>query len=594
MHNLSHQSSSSPKTQHSRLTKLIIISSSLCIVYLLLSLLLLHTSKLVNLSRSSQDLKASTSIDHLVFGIASNHNSWPRRKDYVKLWWRPHQMRGCVFLENMSPSTSSQNDTSLPPVCLSDDTNRIRYLNRGGLRSAIRVARVVSEIVAMNHSNVRWFVFGDDDTVFFPENLVKTLSKYDHELWYYIGKNSEVIMQNKVFSFDMAFGGAGFALSYPLAKVLAKVFESCLERYTYLYGSDGRVQACVSELGIGLTREPGFHQMDIRGNMFGLLAAHPNTPVVSMHHLDFTDPIFPNMTTTQALEHLLEAAKVDPHRLLQQTVCYDRWFSWTVSVSWGYAVQVFGNRVFLPDVLRTPQSFIPWKGGSVLAESYIFDTREYHPDPCRRPVVFFFDRVDYAKGGGGIKSSYRKMTNEDCAFDMGSPRKIEAITVLSQKLDLDIKQRRRVDLHAPIYEKMKNKRSQTFSDVKISCHSDDSTTKVVQIYTEARQRSKKLGNQYEAVWLPIMNDSSTPLNEEKQKQFQTTRVSMLWFSVSHPSMVAPAFVKHAKDVWHFDNMMRIWGSVAFPFTSSREEQLWEDETWATKLPLHLMYHCKTD
>ncbi|KAK8569693.1 hypothetical protein V6N13_046740 [Hibiscus sabdariffa] len=33
----------------------------------------------------------------------------------------------------------------------------------------------------------------------------------------------------------MAFGGAGFAISYPRAKVLAKVFDSCIERHPHLY-----------------------------------------------------------------------------------------------------------------------------------------------------------------------------------------------------------------------------------------------------------------------------------------------------------------------------------------------------------------------
>ena len=28
--------------------------------------------------------------------------------------------------------------------------------------------------------NVRWFVMGDEDTFFVPDNLVKVLQKYDH------------------------------------------------------------------------------------------------------------------------------------------------------------------------------------------------------------------------------------------------------------------------------------------------------------------------------------------------------------------------------------------------------------------------------
>ena len=228
-------------------------------------LYLFRASEVANIPASSQGASAPTSLEHLVFGIASNRDSWLDRKDYAKLWWKPQKMRGCVFVESMPDNESYYNDSSsnslLPPVCISEDTSRFRYTYRGGDRSAIRVAHVVSETVALNHSGVRWFVFGDDDTVFFPENLVKTLSKYDHELWYYIGTNSEIHGQNWLFSFDMAFGGAGFALSYPLAKVLAKVFDSCLERYPHLYGSDSRIYTCLAELGVGLTHEPGFHQV---------------------------------------------------------------------------------------------------------------------------------------------------------------------------------------------------------------------------------------------------------------------------------------------------------------------------------------------
>lgn len=253
------------KTQ-SHLLNFMLFLSSVSVTFILASLLLLNNNSKPPLhvySSNSQYAYAPTTVEHIVFGIASNQNSWPKRKDYVKLWWKPRQMRGCVFLETMPPNnaTSREDNNTLPPICASEDTSRFRYTYRGGLRSAIRVARVVLETVALNHSNVRWYVFGDDDTVFLPENLAKTLSKYDHRLWYYIGSGSEIYEQNRIFGFGMAFGGAGFAISYPLAKALAKVFDSCIERYPHLYGSDSRVYSCLAELGVGLTHEPGFHQV---------------------------------------------------------------------------------------------------------------------------------------------------------------------------------------------------------------------------------------------------------------------------------------------------------------------------------------------
>ncbi|GMJ06384.1 hypothetical protein like AT1G05280 [Hibiscus trionum] len=433
------------KTQSSfHLLNVVLISSAVCVTYLIASVLLVHSSKSpLDVYSSSPDAYASTGVEHIVFGIASNQKSWPNRKEYVKQWWEPRQMRGCVFLEAMPhghDTTTSRDDdgnATLPPTCISEDTSRFRYTFRNGQPSAIRVARVVLETVNLNHTNVRWFVFGDDDTVFFPHNLAKTLSKYDHRLWYYIGAGSEIYQQNKDFGFKMAFGGAGFAISYPLAKVLAKVFDSCIERYPHLYGSDSRIYTCLAELGVGLTAEPGFHQFDVRGNAFGLLGSHPLTPLVSLHHLDHVDPIFPNRTAPKALEHLFHAANVDSQRILQQTVCYDRWFSWTISVSWGYAVQVYSKHMFLPDVLPVPESFRQWKNGDFLARVYTFNTREFHTDPCQRPTVFFFDSV--SSNRYGTKSVY-KISYENCTIGTGSPRKLEEIRVSSKKLDLNYNQ----------------------------------------------------------------------------------------------------------------------------------------------------------
>ncbi|KAH6780538.1 ERV-F provirus ancestral Env polyprotein [Perilla frutescens var. hirtella] len=421
-----------------RLVFLLISSCLLCLAYLLTSFLILPNTKVVHFSSSLQGLSSPTTLEHVVFGIASNKKSWLSRKEYVRIWWRPKEMRGCVFLESMPPNgTLDRVDAdSLPPICVSEDTSRFRYTFRNGLRSAIRVARVVSETVALNHPNVRWFVFGDDDTVFLPENLVRTLSKYDHGLWYYIGTKSESFAQNKLFSYEMAFGGAGFAISYPLAKVLASVFDSCLARYPHLYGSDARIHACLAELGVSLTHEPGFHQMDIRGSMFGFLTSHPLKPLVSLHHWDAMDPIFPKMTPKEAVQHLFRAVNIDSQRVVQQTVCYDRWFSWTISVSWGYAVQIFPHHLSLPEALRTLQTYLPWKkGGGGVYDLYEVDSLGYQPDPCNRPTVFFLHTV--SSGRDGIRSIYRQKTSKNCTFVASSPRKLEEIRVLSNKQDLD-------------------------------------------------------------------------------------------------------------------------------------------------------------
>ncbi|MBA0794922.1 hypothetical protein Gohar_019205, partial [Gossypium harknessii] len=200
-----------------------------------------------------------TKIHDVVFGIAASSKLWQKRKEYIKIWYKPDRMRGVVWLDNRVKYSAEDNRT-LPPVRFSSDTSKFHYTNSQGHRSAIRISRIVTETLSMKMDNVRWFVMGDDDTFFITENLIRVLRKYDHTQYYYIGSLSESHIQNIFFSYSMAYGGGGFAISYPLAKALSKMQDRCIQRYPGLYGSDDRMQACMAELGVPLTKELGFHQ----------------------------------------------------------------------------------------------------------------------------------------------------------------------------------------------------------------------------------------------------------------------------------------------------------------------------------------------
>lgn len=215
-------------------------------------------------SASDQQLK----LNHIVFGIAGSAKLWDKRKNYIKLWWKPNQMRGVVWVDSRVQTRSEEN---LPSVRVSEDTTRFAYSNRQGHRSAIRISRIVSETFRTvvgrrkneGEEEIRWFVMGDDDTVFVTENLVRVLAKYDYREYYYVGGLSESHMQNIYFSYSMAFGGGGFAISYPLAKAVERMQDRCIQRYPGLFASDDRMQACMAELGVPLTRELGFHQVGL-------------------------------------------------------------------------------------------------------------------------------------------------------------------------------------------------------------------------------------------------------------------------------------------------------------------------------------------
>lgn len=198
-----------------------------------------------------------TDISHIMFGIGGSAETWQQRRHYCELWWKPNITRGFVWLDKEPGAWP----VASPPYRVSGDTARFKYTNWEGSRSAVRLARIVKESFELGLENVRWFVMGDDDTVFFTENLVNLLNKYDHKQMYYIGGNSESVEQDVFHSYAMAYGGGGFAISYPLAAELVNILDGCVDRYARFYGSDLKVGACVNELGVPLTTEPGFHQV---------------------------------------------------------------------------------------------------------------------------------------------------------------------------------------------------------------------------------------------------------------------------------------------------------------------------------------------
>ncbi|KAL6888199.1 hypothetical protein ACP4OV_009225 [Aristida adscensionis] len=358
----------------------------------------------------SHEAAEPTTLEHIVFGIGSSAQMWGKRCGYTELWWRPEQMRGKVWLDKEPEGPLPE---TIPPYRLSPDTSRF-----GTLADVSRLARIVADsFLAVNGTasgrEVRWFVVGDDDTVFFPDNLVAVLRKYDHEEMYYIGAPSESVEQDLAFNYGMAFGGGGIAVSYPAAAALAGAIDGCLHRYRALLTSDHRVHACLSELGVPVTREPGFHQLDIRGDASGLLAAHPVAPLVSLHHLDKIDPILPqSKTALDAVQRLVGAARLDPARTLQRSICYHQHghgagHTWSISVAWGYAVQLYPWAV-APHELEVPlQTFKTF--GTNADGPFLFNTRSVRSnDACALPLTFFLVGARNDDTGGATVTEYAR------------------------------------------------------------------------------------------------------------------------------------------------------------------------------------------
>ncbi|XP_052187060.1 uncharacterized protein LOC127797902 [Diospyros lotus] len=387
-----------------------------------------------DLSRSIVPLASrryDTELKHIVFCISASSGLWNRRKEYIKLWWKPKQTRGVVWLDQ---KVRTRRNEPLPEIRISENTSTFKYTNKEGQRSALRLSRAVSETLRLGMEDVRWFVMGDDDTIFIVENLVSVLSKYDYRQPYYIGSSSESHIQNIFFSYVMAYGGGGFAISYPLAKELEKMQDRCIQRYPSLYGSDDRIQACMAELGVPLTKEVGFHQFDVYGNLLGLLGAHPIAPLISLHHLDIVDPIFPRMSRVQALRHLFHSTKDDTASMIQQSICYDKKREWSISVSWGYVVQIIRG-VMSPRELEMPtRTFLNWFTRADFT-AYSFQTRPVSRQPCQKPFVFYIRSSTYQRDRKqtiGVYIRDRQDPHPLCRWKMDSPEIFDSVVVVKR------------------------------------------------------------------------------------------------------------------------------------------------------------------
>ncbi|XP_028776193.1 uncharacterized protein LOC114732958 [Neltuma alba] len=372
---------------------------------------------------------APTNISHILFCIAGSENTWQERSRFNKLWWLPNDTRGFVWLDK-----EPRYDVS---GAIPFKISNYRWKSFVHGQAAVRISRIFKESFKLGLPNVRWFVMGDDDTVFFPANLATVLGKYDHREMVYIGDNSESVEQNLYHGFAMAYGGGGFAISSALAIKLSRIFDGCLRRYYYFYGSDQRVWACVNELGVTLTREPGFHQLDIKGDPYGILAAHPLAPLVSLHHLDMLEPVFPNMTQVDAIHKLMAAYLIDPSRILQQCFCYDHKRHWSVSISWGYTAQIYPTLWTAKDLQTRFRTFRTW--GTLSDGPFMFSTRPMGPDPCDKPIVYFLEKVKRMGNGAWSFSSYKKhREGEDarnCTRLSITPVEVDRVRVAALKLD---------------------------------------------------------------------------------------------------------------------------------------------------------------
>ncbi|KAH6819507.1 hypothetical protein C2S51_003110 [Perilla frutescens var. frutescens] len=120
-----------------------------------------------------------------------------------------------------------------------------------------------------------------------------------------------------------------------------------------------------------------------------------------------------------------------------------------------------------------------------------------------------------------------------------------------------------------------------------------------QIYQASR---KQPDLQYEIVWLPIV-EKADDQDETFEQRFVDLKKKMPWYTLKHPSLLDPAVMKYVKEEWRYSkktivvaldpkgkvaspnayHMVWTWGNAAYPFTQSRELDIWSSQEWSLQL-----------
>ncbi|EHA8589145.1 protein SIEVE ELEMENT OCCLUSION C [Cocos nucifera] len=105
------------------------------------------------------------------------------------------------------------------------------------------------------------------------------------------------------------------------------------------------------------------------------------------------------------------------------------------------------------------------------------------------------------------------------------------------------------------------------------------------------------------VWVPIV--FCIPWSNAEERAFKKMSNIIPWYSLYEPSKLSLSVTKFIQEMWHFQgdpimvvldskgkvtslnamDMISIWGPKAYPFSVSREQELWEEQTWTIEFLL---------
>lgn len=136
------------------------------------------------------------------------------------------------------------------------------------------------------------------------------------------------------------------------------------------------------------------------------------------------------MNRLQALKRLDIPIHLDSAALMQQSVCYDKTRSWTVSVSWGYTVQIYRGIFSVREMEMPARTFLNWYKRADYT-GFAFNTRPVTRHVCQNPFVYYLSKASYNKVMNQMVSEHvhHRVSNPDCKWKMPDPSRIDRVEV---------------------------------------------------------------------------------------------------------------------------------------------------------------------
>lgn len=231
-------------------------------------------------------------IENIYFLITTNTHRIRFTINFIKFWSKIAHINCLIlfeeddYLKRRSVHYFLQNH-ALP--CQIKTSNITRYEER-----YFQLIDFAWKLIQNENQSIKWFAIGDDDTMWFIDNLLKTLEQYDSSKLIYLGNTSDKNETVQRHGNYYAYGGGGILLTKSLVSLLGNSFQLCRKKYSHMFGGDEMIGKCLTQiLNVNLTINKHFHQIDHEGDMEGFFQSGIEGLVTLHHMFSFWEP-FPS------------------------------------------------------------------------------------------------------------------------------------------------------------------------------------------------------------------------------------------------------------------------------------------------------------